>query len=345
MPLFVTVTPGTTITSNTTLDASTLNLLGTPSVDVTGSVDGGSLTLGANSVNNAAIIDGAVSTSKIANLAVTEALIAATAVSNGKLATDAVSTIKIQDSAVTTAKINNDAVTYDKLQNISTNNRLLGRATAGSGNVEELTIGTNLSISGTTLNADSQKFASVVFNGQTALTSGINILTSAASQIFTVTNHGFSNGQLIWITECTGVDAADVNVALYVTVIDSNTFRLSTSQANRSGSVYISASATSSNGKIAHWNSNPILASYNVDGVIKVNVGDGRYAVDFTTNPSSQYYTAFGSCKAWTPAAGSGLWFTESYVKPSTISYYSLETISDDGGLYDSALVRIGIFQ
>lgn len=344
MPLFVTVTPGTTITSNTTLDASTLNLLGTPSVDVTGSVDGGSLTLGANSVNNAAIIDGAVSTSKIANLAITEALIAATAVSNGKLATDAVSTIKIQDSAVTTAKINNDAVTYDKLQNVSTNNRILGRATAGSGNVEELTIGTNLSISGTTLNADSQKFASVVFNGETAVTSGLSVLTTPASQIFTVTNHGFSSGQLVWITACSGISSSYVNVALYVTVVDSNTFRLSTSQANRSGSVYISATGTST-GYLAHWNSNPILASYNIDGVIKVNVGDGRYAVDFTTDPSSQYYTAFGSCKAKDANEGSGLWFTESYAKPSTISYYSLETISDNGGLYDSALVRIGIFQ
>lgn len=51
------------------------------------------------------------------------------------------------------ATIANDAVTYAKMQNVSTNNRLLGRATAGAGDVEEITLGTGLSLSGTTLNA------------------------------------------------------------------------------------------------------------------------------------------------------------------------------------------------
>ena len=49
--------------------------------------------------------------------------------------------------------IDNDVVTYAKMQNVSTNNRLLGRATAGAGDVEEITLGTNLSFTGTTLNA------------------------------------------------------------------------------------------------------------------------------------------------------------------------------------------------
>jgi hypothetical protein len=43
MPLFVNVTPGTTITPTTTLSASTLNLLGTPTVNITGTIDGGTL--------------------------------------------------------------------------------------------------------------------------------------------------------------------------------------------------------------------------------------------------------------------------------------------------------------
>jgi hypothetical protein len=45
-----------------------------------------------------------------------------------------------------------DAVTYAKIQNVTTA-RLLGRATAGSGDTEEITLGTNLSFTGTTLNA------------------------------------------------------------------------------------------------------------------------------------------------------------------------------------------------
>jgi hypothetical protein len=46
-----------------------------------------------------------------------------------------------------------NAVTYSKLQNISNNNIILGRATTGSGVVEEITLGNGLSLTGTTLNA------------------------------------------------------------------------------------------------------------------------------------------------------------------------------------------------
>jgi hypothetical protein len=48
--------------------------------------------------------------------------------------------------------IDNDAVTLPKLQNIATN-RLLGRSTSGSGDVEEIQLGTGLSLSGGTLSS------------------------------------------------------------------------------------------------------------------------------------------------------------------------------------------------
>lgn len=56
-------------------------------------------------------------------------------------------------SSGTVWTIDNDAVTYAKMQNVSATNRLLGRATAGSGNAEEITIGSGLKVSGTTLSA------------------------------------------------------------------------------------------------------------------------------------------------------------------------------------------------
>lgn len=50
--------------------------------------------------------------------------------------------------------IANDAVTYAKMQNVSVASKLLGRGSAaGAGDVEEITIGANLSMSGTTLSA------------------------------------------------------------------------------------------------------------------------------------------------------------------------------------------------
>ena len=59
----------------------------------------------------------------------------------------------ITDLSIETAKIENDAVTYAKMQNVAAASKLLGRGDSGSGDPQEITLGTNLSMSGTTLNA------------------------------------------------------------------------------------------------------------------------------------------------------------------------------------------------
>jgi hypothetical protein len=148
MPLFVTVTPGTTVTSSTTLDASTLNLLGTPSVDVTGTVDGGSITLGVQSVplpslyaqNDQTIVgNGAGSMASPVALTTTDLVLTPT-------------TVNINTSAVTTAKIADSNVTFAKIQNVA-DARLLGRSAGTAGVVQELTVGSNLTLSAGALNA------------------------------------------------------------------------------------------------------------------------------------------------------------------------------------------------
>ena len=51
--------------------------------------------------------------------------------------------------------IDSAAVTYAKIQDVSATNRLLGRSTAGSGDVEEITVGGDLSQSGSTFTVTS----------------------------------------------------------------------------------------------------------------------------------------------------------------------------------------------
>lgn len=91
-----------------------------------------------NAVTTVKITDSNVTTAKIADLAVTTGKLAATGVTSAKIANSAVGTTQLADSGVTTVKIANDAVTYAKIQNVSATDRLLGRSTAGAGDVEEI---------------------------------------------------------------------------------------------------------------------------------------------------------------------------------------------------------------
>lgn len=72
------------------------------------------------------------------NESITSAMIQSDAVTTAKILNLNVTTGKIADTAVTTGKIANDAVTYAKMQNVSATDRLLGRQTVGSGDVEEI---------------------------------------------------------------------------------------------------------------------------------------------------------------------------------------------------------------
>jgi hypothetical protein len=143
MPLFVSVTPGTTVTNSTTLDATTLNLLGTPSVDVTGTVDGGSLSLSA----------GSVGTNELAANAVTFAKMQ-TVTANRLLGNDGTGTAIEEITPNTTNfefgsgtfALKNRGVSEAKLFEVTTK-KLLGRNATTDGDVQQITVGTGLALS------------------------------------------------------------------------------------------------------------------------------------------------------------------------------------------------------
>jgi hypothetical protein len=79
--------------------------------------------------------------------------------------------------AATTAQITDAAVTYAKIQDVSAASKLLGRGSAaGAGDVQEITLGTNLTMSGTTLNGGAGAMGTDplwVAKGDTAAATGV----------------------------------------------------------------------------------------------------------------------------------------------------------------------------
>lgn len=70
MPLYVSVTPGLSVTDQTTIDASALNQIASPVVDISGTIDGSSsLVIGAGTVTNATLASMAGQTVKGAETA------------------------------------------------------------------------------------------------------------------------------------------------------------------------------------------------------------------------------------------------------------------------------------
>lgn len=160
MPLFVTVTPGTTVTNSTTLDPTTLNLLGTPSIDVVGTVDGGSLSLAAGSVGTTQLAANAVTNAKMATMAsntIKGNNTGATAVPSDLSVSDVKSLLAINpagglENSSTNIQIANSGVTYAKIQNVAATS-LIGNPTGSAAAPTAITLGTGLSFSGTTLNS------------------------------------------------------------------------------------------------------------------------------------------------------------------------------------------------
>ncbi len=155
MPLFITVTPGTTVSNTTVLDPTVLNLLGNPAIDINGTVDGGSLSLAAGSVTTTALADGAVTFPKIQTIGTDRLL------GRDTSGTGIVEELTVSGGLGFTGsggiEIANNQVGYGKIQQV-TGSRLLGNPTGSSANVSEIPLGAGLGFSGGALVNTQSKF-------------------------------------------------------------------------------------------------------------------------------------------------------------------------------------------
>lgn len=116
----------------------------------------------------------------------------------------------IASNAVTTAKILNSNVTLAKIQNISTTT-LLGRSTAGSGVVEQLSIGSGLTLAGGSLSANSVNALASDLSSSNSYTSADWSVTGA-SVVKTSTNN--TNPIILGSTDLTSNSQASNDIYL-----------------------------------------------------------------------------------------------------------------------------------
>lgn len=134
--------------------------------------------------------------------------------------------------------IANDAITYAKMQNVSAASRLLGRGSAGgAGNVEEITLGTGLSMSGTTLSATGSgatnlsttlTATNVTVNSDTGTDATIPAATVTDAGVMTAADRTKLDGIEAGadVTDATNVGAAIDGSAAKTTPVDADTVPL-----------------------------------------------------------------------------------------------------------------------
>jgi hypothetical protein len=170
--------------------------------------------------------------------------------------------------------VDNQAITFAKTQNIATN-KLLGRGTAGSGVIEEITLGTNLSLSGTTLNAAGG-------GGGSANLSVVNI---TATTLDVASDSGTDATIPAATTSLAGLQSSADKTAinqLYQHSIECDSAGVVTGGVITVNATPSKVDVSAGTGWIYNGSSNPVLVTWSAQTAVN-NVGHGYNHVAFTS--------------------------------------------------------------
>lgn len=153
----------------------------------------------------------------------------------------ALSWLQINAGAIVTADLADTTVTFAKVQNMNTN-KLLGRSTAGRGNVEEITVGSNLVLTGGVLSA---------VGGDSTIVSGEGTVGRIPVWELSPTNLGDSymdvvdsithaRGGMVTYNKDNSVAALDINGALKTAI---HNISINTALDGRHNTLYVDCTA------------------------------------------------------------------------------------------------------
>lgn len=209
MPLYVTVTPGLSVTDTTTLDSSALNQIASPTVDITGTIDGStSLVVAAGSVTNAQLATMASQTVKGVETAGTP-----TDITLDATLTIASGALKVADSSLKAVKL--EPVSAGTFVG-AVNSTHIADGALLMGKHETVRYSTLFGNPGAAVNMSPEPIAigaGLAFTPASEVAISTRSRTSNTATITTASSHGYSSNDYVSISGIgSGFDAGHVQI-------------------------------------------------------------------------------------------------------------------------------------